>query len=333
MRYSFRLIYLAGISILLVGCNHTTSTTTLAPLEVIEINESTTSDNSLADTDENTPVFRPDRHVVKAGETLNEIALQYGLDYRDLALWNNISNPNLIEVGDNLQLVPPEIVPEITTVQPVPKQVAVSGTNENEIQSKSSDQQTSGVTRAQVGIGGNRNPSHIETRNPQAVKIPYSDSEFERLQKLAGGIEQAVLVINNSANLTGPPRNTNEKNGIVWSWPVNGQLTKNYSETNKGIDIGGAKGLPIYASADGRVIYAGSGLKGYGQLVIIKHENEYLSTYAHNDRIFVAEGETIKRNQKIAEMGDTGTDRVGLHFSIRRGSESYDPKQFLPRNP
>ena len=129
------------------------------------------------------------------------------------------------------------------------------------------------------------------------------------------------------------PGNIRDRNGITWSWPVKGKLASKFSDDSRGVDISGPRGQPVFASADGKVIYAGTGLKGYGQLVIIKHANEYLSTYAHNDKILVAEGETVNRGAQIAEMGDSGTDRVRLHFEIRRGEQTYDPQQFLPSNP
>ena len=276
------------------------------------------------------PIQRPEFHIVAQGETLGLIALDYGLDHTDLALWNNLSNPNLIEIGQQLQLQPPKTQPEVTAIEPVkPKAPAPSRAREDEVATRKD-----GVTRTQVGVGGNSGERDVaEVTDPVALKLDYSEGEAERLLEQSGGVEQASLAVRATPSTAGAPRNTRERNGITWSWPVNGQLSDSFSEDNKGIDIGGPRGQPIYSSADGKVIYAGSGLTGYGQLVIIKHTNEYLSTYAHNDKIFVAEGESVNRGQAIAEMGDTGSDRVGLHFEIRRGSDAYDPQQFLPKNP
>ena len=294
-----------------------------APVEVIVIN-----DAPIPSAD--APVVRPEFHVINKGETLSGIAYQYGLSHNDLALWNNISNPDVIEVGQRLQLQPPKGLPVVTTVKPVKPQVPVSGTGKEELERASAQ-----VTRTQVGIGSTKRAAPTaEVFEPVALKIPYSDTEAERLLGQAGGgAEQAALVVRATPAAGGPPRNVRERNGINWSWPVNGKLAAKFDDTNKGIDITGPRGQPVYASANGKVIYAGSGLKGYGQLVIIKHANEYLSTYAHNDRIFVAEGEDIERGQPISEMGDTGTDRVSLHFEIRRGTDAFDPQQFLPKNP
>jgi lipoprotein NlpD len=116
-----------------------------------------------------------------------------------------------------------------------------------------------------------------------------------------------------------------------WSWPADGQVLNRYTESDsKGVDIAGTRNAPVRAAANGRVVYQGSGLRGYGQLIIIKHNDEFLSAYAHNDRIHVKEGDAVKRGQKIADMGSTGTDRVKLHFEIRRQGVPVDPLKYLP---
>jgi lipoprotein NlpD len=132
------------------------------------------------------------------------------------------------------------------------------------------------------------------------------------------------------------PKQSSRKDNIrigSWGWPTDGQLVKRYSDrgSGKGIDIGGKRGQPIRATAGGRIVYQGSGLRGYGQLIIIKHSDEFLSAYAHNDRIYVKEGDVVKRGQKIADMGSTGTDRVKLHFEIRRQGVPTDPLKYLPK--
>ncbi|PKO24298.1 MAG: peptidase M23, partial [Betaproteobacteria bacterium HGW-Betaproteobacteria-8] len=131
------------------------------------------------------------------------------------------------------------------------------------------------------------------------------------------------------------PTATATSAGITWSWPTNGKLLAGFNEggSAKGIDIGGSTGQPILASAPGKVIYSGSDLRGYGRLVIIKHNDEFLSVYAHNSKILVKEGQAVARGQKIAEMGNTDADRVKLHFEIRRQGKSVNPADFLPANP
>ncbi|MGA8034035.1 MAG: peptidoglycan DD-metalloendopeptidase family protein, partial [Casimicrobiaceae bacterium] len=119
---------------------------------------------------------------------------------------------------------------------------------------------------------------------------------------------------------------------LNWMWPAKGKVVAQFSDTAnlKGIDIAGTAGEPVYASAAGRVVYAGSGLRGYGKLIIIKHNATYLSAYAHNQNILVKEGQQVARGQKIAEMGSTDASRVMLHFEIRRFGKPMDPEKFLP---
>ncbi|WP_407311871.1 peptidoglycan DD-metalloendopeptidase family protein [Pseudomonas sp. nanlin1] len=133
---------------------------------------------------------------------------------------------------------------------------------------------------------------------------------------------------------TPTPVPAGERSAGGWAWPANGVLIAKFASNgslNKGIDIAGELGQPVFAASDGSVVYAGSGLRGYGELVIIKHSDTYVSAYGHNRRLLVREGQQVKVGQTIAEMGSTGTDRVKLHFEIRRQGKPVDPLQFLPR--
>jgi lipoprotein NlpD len=122
--------------------------------------------------------------------------------------------------------------------------------------------------------------------------------------------------------------------GLVWSWPASGKIIQGFNgTTSKGIDIAGNLGDPVYAAAGGRVVYAGSELRGFGKLIIIKHNDDYISVYAHNNVMLVKEGEAVKRGQKIAEMGSTDAPRVELHFEIRLRGKSIDPVGLLPKQP
>nr|WP_240915623.1 MULTISPECIES: peptidoglycan DD-metalloendopeptidase family protein [Pseudomonas] len=130
-----------------------------------------------------------------------------------------------------------------------------------------------------------------------------------------------------------PPAPPRGRSNAGWAWPAGGPLIARFSSNgslNKGIDIGGELGQPVLAASDGSVVYAGSGLRGYGELVIIKHSDTYVSAYGHNRRLLVREGQQVKVGQTIAEMGSTGTDRVKLHFEIRRQGKPVDPLQYLP---
>ncbi|RMD69280.1 MAG: LysM peptidoglycan-binding domain-containing protein [Gammaproteobacteria bacterium] len=132
-----------------------------------------------------------------------------------------------------------------------------------------------------------------------------------------------------------PPRKAVAKKGIPWTWPAFGRVISTFSPRDpnrKGIDIAGRKGQLVYAAAPGKVVYSGSGLVGYGKLIIIKHNENYLSAYAHNERLLVKEGDQVRAGQPIAVMGKTGTDRVKLHFEIRYRGKPVDPLKFLPKN-
>ena len=118
---------------------------------------------------------------------------------------------------------------------------------------------------------------------------------------------------------------------VAFIWPGNGAVIAGFDEAkNKGLDLGGKAGDPVVAAADGRVVYAGAGLRGYGNLIILKHNNTYLSAYAHNQTLLVKEDQTVRKGQKIAEMGNSDADRVKLHFEIRRQGKPVDPAKYLP---
>jgi lipoprotein NlpD len=143
---------------------------------------------------------------------------------------------------------------------------------------------------------------------------------------------QAQAPVKNAPSITALPPTQRSASG--WLWPSSGAVIGRFSSNgslNKGIDIAGELGQPVLAASDGSVVYAGSGLRGYGELVIIKHSDIYVSAYGHNRRLLVQEGQQVKAGQKIAEMGSTGTDRVKLHFEVRRQGKPVDPLQYLPK--
>lgn len=134
-----------------------------------------------------------------------------------------------------------------------------------------------------------------------------------------------------TTSASGAPSATRESDDITWSWPVSGPLSTPFDEVrSKGLVFRGKAGDPVYAAADGRVVYAGSGLRGYGNLVIIKHNPTYLTAYAHNQTLLVKDDQTVRRGQKIAEMGSTDADDVQLHFEVRRQGKPVDPTHLLP---
>ena len=256
-------------------------------------------------------------HVVQKGETLIAVALQYGLDYRELAAWNTIDNVNVIRVGQELRVSAPGAA------------VASSAT------------ESSGTVATPLVITPAPFASESQTfvnsasvkLEPRAVKVPYSDKALAQLEaeartSLAVAVPSGAAVPAAPSVLATPSRADDE--GIDWVWPAKGKVIAAYTEVSKGMDISGSLGLPVLAAASGKVVYSGTGLRGYGKLVIIKHNNTYLSAYAHNHNILVKEGEEVKKGQKIAEMGSTDTEQVKLHFEIRKQGKPVDPSKYLP---
>ena len=261
------------------------------------------------------PVEKPiPTHVVKRGETLVSIALQYGLDYRELAAWNGIANANLISVGQVLSLA-------------APAGMAASGAP---------------VTTPLVQPGppiearplANTPSAKVE---PRGQKLPFSEKALAQLGAAeSGGPPLAGLPPPPSAETPAAPAPEPEKpagtdaEDVDWMWPTKGKVLAGFTEASKGMDIAGRKGAPVLAAANGRVVYAGVGLRGYGKLVIIKHNNTWLSAYAHNDNLLVKEQQDVRKGQKIAEMGSSDADQVKLHFEVRRQGKPVDPAKILP---
>ena len=237
---------------------------------------------------------KPGYYSVKSGDTLIRIGMDNGQSWRDIARWNNIDNPNLIEKGQVIRVAPPEETGVV--VRPV--------TSTNVVTSPAP---------------ANASSAPAPAANAAAVKPP-----------------QSAASASNSASPT-PANNLvtadTAEEAVSFQWPTRGNVLAGFDEVkNKGVDIAGKAGDPVLAAADGKVVYAGSGLRGYGNLVIIKHNNTYLTAYAHNQSLLVKEDQTIKRGQKIAEMGNSDADQVKLHFEIRRQGKPVDPAKYLPVN-
>lgn len=220
--------------------------------------------------------LKPGTYVVKPGDTLMRIALENGQGWRDIARWNGIENPNLIEVGQVLR-----VAPEGQAVAAKP------------------------VTAPKV----------------EAKPLPAAAS--------APATSAAVVAAASAPPLAPLPKEADDD--IPWGWPAAGPVISAFDESrSKGLGIGGRAGDPVLAAADGRVVYAGSGLRGYGNLVIVKHNATYLTAYAHNQTLVVKEDQAVRKGQKIAEMGNTDAERVQLHFEIRRQGKPIDPARLLP---
>ena len=240
----------------------------------------------------------PGYYRVKPGDTLYRIALENGQNYRDIATWNNLTNPNQIEVDQLLRVAPPGSTPTLAGA---------------------------GVSSAPVIIGSGVQSAPLGGGNPQ-TNMPL------------GSLPPAVPLTPMPAPLASiPPTSApgsampNAVEGLSLIWPARGPIINRFDDVkNKGVDIGGALGDPVRAAADGRVVYSGSGLRGYGNLIIVKHDATFLTAYAHNQTLLVKEGDAVTRGQNIATMGNSDADRVMLHFEVRKQGKPVDPLKYLP---
>jgi len=230
---------------------------------------------------------KPGYYTVKPGDTLIRIGLDHGQSSRDLARWNNLDNPNRLEVGQVLRVTPPATAVAAASSRPVAQ--------------------------------GNATPAPL-AQAATADRAPVPAAAASAPAPLASAPASTASAPSASAD-----------DNIVWIWPSNGPVLMGFDEVkNKGLDIGGAAGDPVLAAADGRVVYVGAGLRGYGNLIILKHNNTYLTAYAHNQTLLIKEDQTVRRGQKIAEMGSSDADRVKLHFEVRRQGKPVDPAKYLP---
>lgn len=265
-------------------------------------------------------------YTVKKGDTLYRIALEHGQDYRDIAAWNNLTNPDSIKEGQVLRVAATGAA-EPANGAVVTKPIATASVVEARPLDRNGTVAATPAPAANDGV----------KREPKVNKEPYSAEAHARLSAPADNAPRAAEAKveppkPESKPEAAPMQVSTGPDDIPWAWPSAGKVLAAYSEnTNKGLDIGGKPGDPVFAAGDGKVVYAGSGLRGYGQLVIVKHNNSFLSAYAHNQKILVKEKQEVTRGQKIAEMGDTDSDKVKLHFEIRRQGKPIDPLIYLPK--
>lgn len=283
--------------------------------------------------------WRPDTHTVKKGDTLFSIGLEYGYDYKEIAQINDISAPYTIRIGQVLKL---------GNLQDK------TASNDNKVAQENADgvitypinNDTSTVTVSNAPT----TPQVVALSEPKAIREPYSDEALKKPLPVTTKTATAVTTASTNKPATAsktdtvkpdakveqkPDTKTNNDTAenLDWLWPTKGKVIASFNDAgNKGIDIAGSMGQAIVATAPGKVIYSGSDLRGYGKLVIIKHNATYLSVYAHNSQISVKEGQQVNRGQKIAEMGNTDSSTVKLHFEIRQQGKSVDPAKFLASN-
>ncbi|HET7865324.1 MAG TPA: peptidoglycan DD-metalloendopeptidase family protein [Burkholderiaceae bacterium] len=259
---------------------------------------------SAADTADN--AGKPGFYTVKAGDTLLRVALETGQNWRDIQRWNSLDNAHVLQVGEVLRVIPLNQDPGAVVTRAV---VPPSGGAD----SRSAD------LPSRTSLAATAQPAAA----PAAVPV------------LAPATVAAATTATASTSLPGQGPGTaaapSGDEDLGWIWPADGSVIAAFDEARtKGMLIGGNVGDPVVAAADGRVVYSGSGLRGYGNLVIIKHNNTYLTAYAHNKTLLVREDQPVKRGQKIAEMGSTDAQRVQLHFEVRKQGKPIDPARVLP---
>lgn len=261
-----------------------------------------------------TPDLRPQIYTVQKGDTLYAISLEYGYDYKEIAEWNGIEPPYTIKVGQQLKLTP-------------------------------SSSSASSVQEGQVVVTPLKGMAPIESKTASG-DVPLKSEP--KVQKLAYAEPAPAIKPTAATPPLAAPAATEKMPGkpleekkdaaiddddkLDWGWPSQGKVVGEFNDgagNAKGLDIAGKSGQAVNAAAAGKVVYSGSGLRGYGKLIIIKHNKTYLSAYAHNSLVLVKEGQNVAKGQKIAEMGDSDADRVKLHFEIRRFGKPVDPMKYL----
>lgn len=266
-------------------------------------------------------------YIVKKGDTLRKIAQDHGRDHRQVAAWNNLTDPNKLEVGQELRIAPPdgeaEVRPIVTVapvvVAPEPAASTVSG----------------GETLKRWPKGGKI--AYSETALAQAKALdgaaaPARAPAATPPQPATAGIATAAVATTPAAP---PVPATPPAEAVDWTWPVGGKVISEFveggggKESNKGIDLAGRMGEPVQAAAAGKVTYVGS-LRGYGDFLVIRHNSDYISVYAHTSKILVKKDQVVGKGQKIAEVGSSDADQPKLHFEIRQQSRPVDPLKLLP---
>ena len=280
-----------------------------------------------------------DTYVVKRGDTLYSIALDHGQDYRELAQWNNLNDPNLIRIDQVLRVKPPADAGAANAGVQVRPLGSAGGVETRPLASSTPP------AAVQGGI----------ISEPRGQKLPYSEQNLALLSRdpkpAAPATAKPELELKPATAIkpeakppaqpvakpeapkpeAAKPEAADDDEGVDWGWPTAGRVSAGFSEaTNKGLDIAGKTGQPVNASATGTVLYVGTGIRGYGKLIVVRHNKSYSTVYAHNDTILVKEGQRVTKGQKIAEMGNSDADQVKLHFEIRRQGKPVDPAKFLP---
>lgn len=284
----------------------------------------------------------PGYYLVKRGDSLLRIAQQNNQSMRDLVSWNNLANANDIKVDQVLRVAPPDAGGATYGTPPG----AVDGAQTSSIATSSGVEVRplnvpANPAMAAAGAAQGSSAGAVHKSGPRGEKRPYTENTLEEMQR-GDGVAAAPATAVAARAPEKPAEKAADRNdkadsaadsaaadSSAWGWPAEGRVTGNFSSGKKGIDIAGKAGQPVMAASAGTVLYASS-VRGYGNLVIIKHSTNLLSAYAHNRTILVKEGQAVRKGQKIAEMGNSDTDAVKLHFEVRQHGKPVDPAKFLP---
>jgi lipoprotein NlpD len=302
MKQTPRLVLLTLAFGLVAGC---TTTSRQAPIIERPVGSSTAHSRPAPAREEPRQDARGS-YTVRRGDTLLRIALDHGQSYRDLVTWNNLADPDDIKVGQVLRVAPNERQASTAVVtQPVPM-----------------------PPESRPSVPRKTTPrADKKAYNEDTAEAPRSDKAGERAETVAA----ASPAVAASGSRVGSTVTATDDEKLSWMWPSDGRIIATFDEgKSKGIDIAGRAGQQVMAAGAGKVMYAGSGIRGYGNLVIVKHSNSLLSAYAHNRAIVVKEGDNVAKGQVIAEMGDSDAETVKLHFEIRQQGKPVDPSRFLP---
>lgn len=326
---SFNVYLLVTAYLLLAGCS-----TTQPPVPVVDRAKTDLAvpTKSIESNNLDNQVY-----IVQKGDTLYGIALNHGIDFKKLVEWNDIADPRSIKPGQRINLSMParESQPALFALPQQPVATTIEPAMQPSDAAPVTQESNNSIAAADT--------SKVKT-GPKALKLPFSEQNVARLQYPANNppvaaqssFSPSVAIEKNTKIEVAPEPESVKSDQAVnrlnaeWIWPTTGKLLSSFSKNSKGVKISGQAGQPILASAAGEVVYSGHGLRGYGNLIIIKHDSTFLSAYAHNSKILVKEGEAVVKGQKIAEMGNTDTDTIQLHFEIRKHGKPVDPLEYLP---
>ncbi len=290
-------------------------------------------------------------YTVEPGDTLSQIARRSNHSVAELVAWNNIETPDTIEVGQVLRVQRPENAAVATPVDVSQGTATTAPVAKPVVEKPPIDKNTTyytvepGDTLSGIARRSNHSVADLVAWNEIASADSIEVGQKLRVQKPETTVKpiaaaQPKKTTTTTAATTQKPAETSKPattaatsntgpQGVTWVWPTRGKVIASYTAARRGIDISGTKGQKVAAAADGTVLHKGA-MNGYGNLLIIKHSSNVLSAYAHNDRIVVNEGQKVTRGQKIAEMGNSDSERVKLHFEIRYQGKPVDPTKYLP---